>query len=70
MADEASKLRAALMQREEALAKLTAEKTAMLKDIERFKENNRRGDMELRKAICELCARARHCCVRCASAQR
>ncbi len=51
MADETTKLRAALLQREETLATLNKERAAMLKDIDRFKENMKRGDMELRKAI-------------------
>ena len=51
MGDEVPKLRAALLQKEEALATLTKERGLMLKDIERFKENMKRGDMELRKAV-------------------
>lgn len=50
MADETVKLRAALLQREEALASVTKERAAMQKDIERMKENMKRGDAELRKA--------------------
>jgi hypothetical protein len=57
MADESVKLRAALLQREEAVATLTKERAAMLKDIERFKENMKRGDQELRKAIGASCLR-------------
>ena len=45
MGDEVPKLRAALLQKEEALATLTKERGLMLKDIERFKENIKRGDM-------------------------
>ncbi len=51
MADETTKLRATLLQRDEALATLNKERALMLKDIERFKENMKRGDMELRKAV-------------------
>ena len=59
MADETTKLRAALLQREETLATLNKERAAMLKDIDRFKENMKRGDMELRKAVGACACRAR-----------
>ena len=58
MGDEVPKLRAALLQKEEALATLTKERGLMLKDIERFTENMKRGDMELRKAVGAFSMRA------------
>jgi hypothetical protein len=51
MADETARLRATLLQRDEALATLNKERAAMQKDIDRYKENMKRGDMELRKAV-------------------
>ena len=50
-ASEVTKLRAALLQKEETVARLTKENGAQAKDIERFKENMKRGDAELRKAV-------------------
>ena len=57
MADETARLRATLLQRDEALATLNKERAAMQKDIDRYKENMKRGDQELRKAVGACLAR-------------
>ena len=51
MDEDVIKLRAQLLKAEGALAEVTKERTSLAADVTRFKENMKRGDAELSKAI-------------------
>lgn len=54
MGDEVIKLRAQLLKAEGALAEVTKERTQLGADVAKFKDNMKRGDAELTKAIREF----------------
>jgi cell division protein FtsB len=51
MDEDVIKLRAQLLKAEGALAEVSKERASLAADVTRFKENMKRGDAELSKAI-------------------